>query len=91
MKNFTIICTIKNELQKLNVIFKQSSFACFYIYKNNKWIGTIHKKGDEQYVLISYSKFVFSQTDVISIAKELTHYEKSHRYTTAFCSTLKAA
>jgi hypothetical protein len=91
MKNFTITCTIKNEPQKLNVMFKQSAFACFYIYKNNKWIGTFCKKGDEHYHLISYSRFIISQTDVKLIGEELNRYEKSQQYINGFGAALKAA
>jgi len=91
MKNFTITCIIKNEPQNLKVMFKQSAFACFYIYKNNKWIGTLCKKGDEQYTLISYSRFGISQTDVKAISEQLNHNGQLHQYTTSFPTTLKAA
>jgi hypothetical protein len=91
MKNFSITCTIKNEPQKLNVMFKQSSLACFYIYKNNKWIGTLCKNSDEQYILVSYSRFVISQTDVNAIGEQIDYHEKSHQCTASFRSSLKAA
>ncbi|MBD1363061.1 hypothetical protein IDJ77_04490 [Mucilaginibacter sp. ZT4R22] len=76
MKNFTINCIIKNELQKLTVKFRQSSIAYFYIYKDNFWVGTVSKCGDQQYHLISYSKFSISQKDINAIGEQLDVHER---------------
>ncbi|AMR33507.1 hypothetical protein A0256_19810 [Mucilaginibacter sp. PAMC 26640] len=71
MKNFNITCNINNESQKFKLIFRQSAIASFYIYKNNKWIGTLCRNDGDQYRLISYSRFSISQIDVDAIGKQI--------------------
>lgn len=91
MKKFIINCTIKNELQTLTVIFKQSSITYFCVYKNNKWIGTVYRNCDGQYSLMSYSRFRISQMDIRAIGEQIDLQEELHHFNAALSKTLRAA
>jgi hypothetical protein len=90
MKNFIITCTINSNCYQLNIKFKQSAIALFYIYKTNCWIGTMQKRNNK-YLLISYSNFPISQNDINNIGEQINLHNKLTTGHPALSRTLKAA